>query len=326
MPSETFSDASRVMISNAKAKYGMLPAERERELIQLWRDNSDQRAINELVMSHMPLMVSLVHKLSGYGMPSDDMLGQAMQGMVRAIERFDPSRGFRLNTFARNWLYDSMMSYVMANRSILKPPQNAASRILFFHLPRSRKALQLYGSLSRDDAERIREYLVENVPRAQDLTVEQILENDSFRNMSFVSVDAPIHEGNDTSILSNIPDKNLTPIDDDLIARDEISSMTRLLHQAIANVLNPRQTQVFVGRMMATPVVTLADLGKDLGISKERVRQIEERTFELVQAEMKALVMDRAMDAKRMSEKHLIATMEKQKRLASKSAQRVREL
>ena len=297
-----FSTATGAMIQNAIKNYPHLSHETETELFRKWKNSGDEKAANRLVMSHMALMVSMVRKLSGYNLPPDDLLGQAIIGIMKALERFEPERGFRFNTFARSWIFESMMTWIMNNRSMLRGPSTASSKTLFFNLNRVRKKLNITGNMTREEAERVRDILVDELPGSAGMTVEAVLENERFLGTAVISADAPRGDDEESSgILDFLKDPS--ELQDSVYdEREEKQIGHSLLEQAISNCLTPRQERIIRGRRLSEPPLTLEELAGEYGISRERIRQIEVSAFLKVQSEVRSLIEDRRTDARSRQE------------------------
>ena len=294
-----FTDSTMSMIRTVRDRYPHLTVKRERELVDAWRLRGNLKAKEELVLSHMNLLVKMVRDLSGYRLSPDDLLGQAFQGIEKAVAGFDPDRGFRFNTFARAWIKESMMSYVMANMTIVRAPQTVAFKMMFFHLSRLRAEMDLKGPLTEEMAERVKQRLSETVPSAEGISAQSIMDADCHMRSVFMSADTRYssEKGEGSSLLDNLVSPDVA-VDEAIIDGDEDSYRRQVLTEAM-EVLNPRQKDIFVQRKIAEPMVVLDALAVQYGVSRERIRQIENRSMVLVEDKVKALLAERADEAAR---------------------------
>lgn len=286
-----FSASTQEMISQVRKRYPHISRDRENELFETWQAKESIKARDELVLGHMDLMVKMVHRVLGYGISADDLLGQAVQGMQRALKGYDPSRGFRFGTFARAWIKDSMMTYIQTNVKMIHGPQSSSNKMMFYHLRRLRAEMNIQGAVTEQDAVAIRERLMLTVPSASKLTVNSIMESDYYMSSSMTSASCPMGEDGSRTILDNLSNDDEL-VEDVLAERDEVDQKSNMLQQAM-KLLNPRQLDIFTQRKLAEPNKTLEELGNKYKVSRERIRQIEKHALKIVSTSMHKMVVKR---------------------------------
>ncbi len=246
----------------------MLDPETEHRLALAWRDQRDEAALHRLIIAYTRLAVSVATRYRRYGMPLDDLIQQGNLGLMRAAEKYDPENGARFSTYAAWWIRASMQEYVMRNWSVVRTATNAAQKKLFFHL---RKAL-----LNLDEDEVRRDGLSASVARELDVPEEQVeimLGRMSGQDLSLNVTQNGEEDGRDW----------MEALEDDSIQTetqvlDELEGQQRreMLYSALQE-LPEREQRIIAERHLNESPRTLAEIGVDLGISKERVRQLEER-------------------------------------------------
>ena len=264
---------TQAMLSRSIRDNPMLEADEEISLHRAWTEKGDSTARDRLVMTHLPMAMKMVSKLGGYGMNSDDMLGYGVDGLLCAVDRFDPSRGFRFNSCARTLIKEKMFSYVMRNESIIRGPQTSAARAMFFNLSRVKNELGFDGLLTPEEAAIVRDNLQESNPGITSLTVSAIMEFEQYRAVGMVSIN-PVTESGVTSLEDEIPD-NTKPVLE-TIAEDELTDLRlKFIRKSISVLKDDRERAVFISRHIREPFLTLGELSKMYGVSGERIRQVE---------------------------------------------------
>ena len=252
-------------------KFPILSASEEYEYATRWVKNKDADAAEKLVASHLRMVVSVAYDFKNYGVPFSELIASGNMGLMQALQKFDPERGFRFSTYAMFWIRAEIYETILQNWSIVKIGTSANQKRVFFNLARAKRALGIMdGNLSDDQARQIADYL--HVP-----------END-VRRMSTritardLSLNAPAHSDDDArDVLSNMPDDK-NNIQDDI---EQIEFRRRgydLLRKHLAE-LPERDREILRARRLSDPVATLESLSQKYGISRERVRQIEERAY-----------------------------------------------
>ncbi len=252
-------------------KFPILTAQEEYECATNWVKNQDKVAAERLVASHLRLVVSVAYDFKNYGIPVGDLIASGNMGLMQALQKFDPDKGFRFSTYAMFWIRAEIYETILNNWSIVKIGTSANQKRVFFNLARAKRALGIMdNNLSDDQTKQIAEYL--DVP-----------END-VRRMSTrvtardVSLNAPAHSDDETrDVLANMPDEK-TNIQDSIEQMEFRRRGYELLRRHLAE-LPERDREILRARRLSEPVATLESLSQKYGISRERVRQIEERAF-----------------------------------------------
>ncbi len=253
-------------------KIPILSAEEEYECATQWVKNHDQRAGEKLVASHLKMVVSVAYDFKNYGIPVGDLIASGNMGLMQALQKFDPEKGFRFSTYAMFWVRAEIYETILNNWSIVKIGTSANQKRVFFNLARAKRALGIMdNNLSDEQAQQIAEYL--DVPEND---VKRMATRVGARD---VSLNSPAHVGDEgsTDILSNLPDGR-TSIEESL-ERIEFRRRGYEMLRKHLDALPERDREILKARRLADPVATLESLSQKYGISRERVRQIEERAY-----------------------------------------------
>ena len=253
-------------------QFPILSAEQEYEYASQWVKNHDQVAAEKLLVSHLRLVVSVAYDFRHYGIPVQDLVASGNMGLMQALQKFDPEKGFRFSTYAMFWIRAEIYENILNNWSIVKIGTSANQKRVFFNLSRAKRALGIMdGNLSEDQAQQIADYLevpAEDVKRMSTRIVARDL-----------SLNAPARDSEQegADILSNLSDDRVSIVDN--IERQEFRKRGyALLRKHLAD-LPERDREILRARRLSEPAATLEVLSKKYGISRERVRQIEERAF-----------------------------------------------
>ncbi|GAB1480713.1 RNA polymerase sigma factor RpoH [Paracoccaceae bacterium] len=270
-------------------KFPLLEPEEEYMLAKAWADRQDPKAAHRLVTSHLRLAAKIAMGYRGYGLPQAEVISEANVGLMQAVKRFDPEKGFRLATYAMWWIRASIQEYILRSWSLVKLGTTSAQKKLFFNL---RKAKAKVGALEEGDLR------PENVARiAKDLSVTEQEVIDMNRRLagSDASLNATVgSDGEGATQWQDWLEDEDSDQAGDYEARDEFEIRHALLLQAMS-VLNEREKDVLVKRRLADEPVTLEDLSASYGVSRERIRQIEVRAFEKLQERMRELAKGKGM-------------------------------
>lgn len=252
-------------------KIPILSAEEEYECANQWVKNQDKAAAERLVASHLRLVVSVAYDFKNYGIPVGELIASGNMGLMQALQKFDPEKGFRFSTYAMFWIRAEIYETILNNWSIVKIGTSANQKRVFFNLARAKRALGIMdNNLSDDQTKQIADYL--SVPEND---VRRMSTRVSARD---VSLNAPAHADDDArDVLSNMPDDK-TDIQNTI---EELEFKRRgydLLRRHLAE-LPERDREILRARRLTDPASTLESLSQKYGISRERVRQIEERAF-----------------------------------------------
>ena len=252
-------------------KIPILSASEEYEYATKWVRDHDAAAAEKLVASHLRMVVSVAYDFRNYGVPFGDVIASGNMGLMQALQKFDPEKGFRFSTYAMFWIRAEIYETILQNWSIVKIGTSANQKRVFFNLARARRALGImYGNLSDDQTKQIADYL--NVPEND---VRRMSTRMSARD---VSLNSPAHSDDDArDILSNMPDEK-NSIQDNMEQMEFRRRGYELLRRHLGE-LPARDREILVARRLSDPALTLEALSQKYGISRERVRQIEERAY-----------------------------------------------
>ena len=252
-------------------KIPILSASEEYEYATKWTRDHDAAAAEKLVASHLRMVVSVAYDFRNYGVPFGDLIASGNMGLMQALQKFDPEKGFRFSTYAMFWIRAEIYETILQNWSIVKIGTSANQKRVFFNLARARRALGIMdGNLSDDQTKQIADYL--NVPEND---VRRMSTRMSARD---VSLNAPVHTDDDArDILSNMPDDK-DSIQDNM-ERIEFRRRGYELLRENLDKLPARDREILVARRLSDPALTLEALSQKYGVSRERVRQIEERAY-----------------------------------------------
>lgn len=256
-------------------KYPILTASEEYEYATAWSSQHDSDAAEKLITSHLRMVVAVAYEFKNYGLPVSDLIASGNLGLMQALQKFDPEKGFRFSTYAMFWVKAEMYDLILSNWSMVKIGTSANQKRVFFNLSRAKRALGIMnGNISPDEVKQIAEYLDVN-----EKDVSRMAQRMGARD---VSLNAPAHKDSDsTDLLSNLEDKTES-IEDRLEVFQARKSGMALLRKHLAD-LPERDKAILIARKMSDPVKTLEQLAGEYGISRERVRQIEERAFAKLQ-------------------------------------------
>jgi RNA polymerase sigma-32 factor len=259
-------DALASFVAEAQ-KFPLITAEQERDLTNRWRDEGDEAALTLLLGSHLRLVIKIAHGNRGYGLPLADLIAEGNVGLMQAVERFDPDRGFRFSTYAQWWVRAAMQEYIMRTWSMVRMGTTAAQKKLFFNLRRLKSSLNAYeeGDLSPEVAAKIAAEL--------DVSEKEVVEMDRRLTGGESSLNIPVGEGGDTSYQDFLederPDQEMTYAD-----AEEFHKRWALVETELAE-LTPRERHILTERKLSESPKTLGALGDVHGVSRERIRQIE---------------------------------------------------
>ena len=248
-----------------------LEREHEFELARRWRDEGDEAALHEIIEAYARFVVRIAWRFRGYGLPIGDLVQEGNIGLMEAAARFDADRNARFSTYASWWIMASMQDYVLRHNSIVRVATTPAKRRLFFNLRRLRAQLATGSdrTLTDDDREEIATRL--NVKAADVARMEAHLGG------ADVSLNATVGDDDAYELIDALADLGPTPEDVTESVHDGATRST-WLHEALAT-LSPRERRIIVGRFLEEDKRTLAEIGDDFGVSKERIRQIEARAL-----------------------------------------------
>ncbi|MCE2565857.1 RNA polymerase sigma factor RpoH [Komagataeibacter sp. FNDCF1] len=266
-------------------KFPMLSPEEELRLSRRWKDKGDTEAAHKLVTSHLRLVAKIAMGYRGYGLPVGELISEGNIGMMQAVRRFDPDRGFRLATYAMWWIRAAIQEYILHSWSLVKIGTTAAQKKLFFNLRRLKGQMQAIddGDLQPEQVNKIAQSL--GVPEQDVVNMNRRLAAPDH------SLNAPLRMDGEGEWQDWLVDDNDNQ-EETLAQSEEYSGRQALLANAL-KTLNERERHILTERRLKDEPATLEDLSHVYNISRERVRQIEVRAFEKLQAAMKAEVAAR---------------------------------
>ena len=263
-------------------KFPMLEPQEEYMLAKRWREHDDRDAAHRLVTSHLRLVAKIAMGYRGYGLPISEVVSEGNVGLMQAVKRFEPDKGFRLATYAMWWIKASIQEYILRSWSLVKMGTTANQKKLFFNL---RKAKSRISALDEGD---LHPDQVKLIAKRLGVTDQDVVDMNR-RLGGDASLNAPIRDDGETGewqdwLVDTAPNQEAV-----MAEHEEFDHRREALNGAIS-VLNPRERRIFEARRLAEEPMTLEDLAAEFGVSRERVRQIEVRAFEKVQSAVKGTI------------------------------------
>ena len=259
-------------------KFPMLSSEEEYMLAKSWRDRGNLKAAEKLVTSHLRLVAKIAMGYRGYGLPVSELVSEGNIGLMQAVKKFDPERGFRLATYAMWWIKASMQEYILRSWSLVKMGTTTAQKKLFFNLKKIKNQLSIVntGDLNPEHVSVISKKL--NVKKEEVISMNRRLQGKE------KSLNDPIKDEGGAEWQDWISDNNL---DQELkLSQDQELNMRKKLMNDSMGILDSREKEILTARKLTEDKVTLEDLSKKFKISRERIRQIEMKAFEKLQKAM----------------------------------------
>ena len=260
-------------------RFPMLERQEEYMLAKRWREHGDRGAAHKLVTSHLRLVTKIARDYRGYGLPISEAISEGNVGLMQAVERFEPEKGFRLATYAMWWIKATIQEYILRSWSLVKMGTTANQKKLFFNLRKAQSRISILddGDMRLDQVKIIARRI--GVTETAVIYMNRRLSGDA-------SLNAAIREDGDSGewqdwLVDESPDQETT-----LAASEEFDNRRKTLSDALS-VLNERERRIFEARRLADDPITLEELAEEFGVSRERVRQIEVRAFEKVQKAVK---------------------------------------
>ncbi|MBF9032473.1 RNA polymerase sigma factor RpoH [Rhodobacterales bacterium HKCCE3408] len=267
-------------------KFPMLEPEEEYMLAKRWVDHGDTEAAHKMVTSHLRLAAKIAMGYRGYGLPQAEVISEANVGLMQAVKRFDPEKGFRLATYAMWWIRAAIQEYILRSWSLVKLGTTSAQKKLFFNL---RKAKARIGALEEGD---LRPEHVEKIATDLGVTEDEVISMNRRLSGSDASLNATIGTDDDSSTQWQdwLEDEDANQAED-YAEKDEFAHRMALMEKAM-EVLNERERDILTQRRLQDQPVTLEELSGVYDVSRERIRQIEVRAFEKLQKRMKELARE----------------------------------
>ena len=260
-------------------RFPMLEPKEEYMLAKRWREHGDTEAAHKLVTSHLRLVAKIAMGYRGYGLPISEVVSEGNVGLMQAVKRFEPDKGFRLATYAMWWIKASIQEYILRSWSLVKMGTTANQKKLFFNL---RKAKSKISALQDGD---LRPDQVKLIAKRLGVTEQDVVDMNR-RLGGDASLNAPIREDGDSGEWQDWLADDSASQETVMAEHEELDNRRKALSSAL-DVLNDRERRIFEARRLADDPVTLEELAEEFGVSRERVRQIEVRAFEKVQKAVK---------------------------------------
>jgi RNA polymerase sigma-32 factor len=268
-------DSSLTQYLREIRRFSMLEQHEEYMLARRWREHGDSEAAHRLVTSHLRLVAKIATGYRGYGLPIAEVISEGNVGLMQAVKRFEPEKGFRLTTYAIWWIKAAIQEYILRSWSLVKIGTTANQKKLFFNLRKAKNQISAFeeGDLRPDQVNLIAERL--GVSEQDVIDMNRRLGGDT-------SLNTPIRDDGDSGewqdwLLDDTPSQERV-----LVESEDFDNRRKALGEALS-ALNSRERRIFVGRRLADQPTTLDELAEEFGVSRERVRQIEVRAFEKVQ-------------------------------------------
>ena len=270
-------------------KFPLLEPEEEYMLAKRWVEDQDAESAHRLVTSHLRLAAKIAMGYRGYGLPQAEVISEANVGLMQAVKRFDPEKGFRLATYAMWWIRASIQEYILRSWSLVKLGTTSAQKKLFFNL---RKAKSRIGALEDGD---LRPEHVERIATDLGVTHDEVISMNRRLSGGDASLNATVGSDDESSMQWQdwLEDESADQAGD-YAERNELEARRELLTEAM-DVLNERERDILTQRRLAEQPVTLEELSGVYDVSRERIRQIEVRAFEKLQKRMRDLAQDQGM-------------------------------
>ena len=271
-------------------KFPMLEPEEEYMLGKAWKDHADSKAAHKLVTSHLRLAAKIAMGYRGYGLPTAEVISEANVGLMQAVKRFEPEKGFRLSTYAMWWIRASIQEFILRSWSLVKMGTTSGQKKLFFNL---RKAKNRIGAMEEGD---LRPENVAKIASDLNVTEEEVISMNRRMSGGDASLNARVG-GPDTDGAAEwqdwLEDEHADQANNYAEA-DELQSRRQLMAE-VMSVLNDREKDILTQRKLKEPAITLEELSSQYDVSRERIRQIEVRAFEKLQAKMRELATEKGM-------------------------------
>ena len=244
-------------------------------LAKRWKEHGDREAAHKLVTSHLRLVAKIAMGYRGYGLPISEVISEGNVGLIQAVKRFEPDKGFRLATYAMWWIKASIQEYILRSWSLVKMGTTANQKKLFFNLHKAKRKISAFdeGDMRPDQ--------VKIIARRIGVTEQDVIYMNR-RLGGDASLNAPIREDGDSGEWQDWLVDESANQETNLVESEEFVNWRKALGSALS-MLNERERRIFEGRRLAEEQITLAELAEEFGVSRERVRQIEVCAFEKVQ-------------------------------------------
>ncbi|MBU1378893.1 MAG: RNA polymerase sigma factor RpoH [Alphaproteobacteria bacterium] len=271
-------------------KFPMLPKDTEFMLAKRWQEHGDSEAAHQMVTSHLRLVAKIAMGYRGYGLPIGEVISEGNVGLMQAVKKFDPDKGFRLATYAMWWIRASIQEYILRSWSLVKMGTTAAQKKLFFNL---RKAKSEIAALQEGD---LRPDQVSVIATKLGVLDEEVISMNRRLSGGDASLNSPMRADSESEWQDWLVDDK-TPSQESVVAESQEMNLRMSLLEAAMTELSDRERHILTERRLKDDPTTLEELATEYGVSRERVRQIEVRAFEKLQKSMRAAAVDRNLIA-----------------------------
>jgi RNA polymerase sigma-32 factor len=271
-------------------KFPMLSKDEEFMLAKRWREHEDTEAAHKLVTSHLRLVAKIAMGYRGYGLPIGEVISEGNVGLMQAVKKFEPDKGFRLATYAMWWIRASIQEYILRSWSLVKMGTTAAQKKLFFNL---RKAKSEISAIEDGD---LRPEQVRHIAHRLGVLDEEVVSMNRRLSGPDSSLNAPLRSEGETEWQDWLADEDAVSQETQVAENEERTIRMSLLEEAMTE-LSDRERHILTERRLKDNPTTLEELASEYGVSRERVRQIEVRAFEKLQKAMRAAATERHLDA-----------------------------
>jgi RNA polymerase sigma-32 factor len=271
-------------------KFPMLSKDEEFMLAKAWKEHEDPESAHKLVTSHLRLVAKIAMGYRGYGLPIGEVISEGNVGLMQAVKKFDPDKGFRLATYAMWWIRASIQEYILRSWSLVKMGTTAAQKKLFFNL---RKAKSEISAIEEGD---LRPEQVSHIATKLGVLDEEVISMNRRLSGPDASLNAPLRSDGETEWQDWLADDTQVSQETQLAESEEKSIRMGLLQEAMTE-LSDRERHILTERRLKDEPTTLEELASQYGVSRERVRQIEVRAFEKLQKAMRSAAEDRNLVA-----------------------------
>ena len=262
-------------------KFPILTAEEEREYAIRFTENQDKEAAKMLIQSHLRLVAKMAMKFKNYGLPVVELVSEGNIGLIQALKKFDPQKGFRFSTYAMWWIKAYIQEYILRSWSLVKIGTTAAQKKLFFNLHKIKKKLQSAGTPDSSLSQKH----IEIIARDLNVSKKEVTDMDSRLSQGDTSLNNLVGEGDDAKEMVDLMTDNQES-QEDLAIKNQKKSHQEALFKMAFSTLNDREKDILIKRQMSEISLTLEDLSKIYNISRERIRQIEESSINKIRKEI----------------------------------------
>jgi len=263
---------------NQIKKFPMLHAKEEYMLAKKWKNNGDLKSAQKLITSHLRLVAKIAMGYRGYGLPISEMVSEGNIGLMQAVKKFEPEKGFKLATYAMWWIKASIQDYILRSWSLVKMGTTTAQKKLFFNLKK------IKNQISANESNDLKMEHVEEISKRLNVKKEEVISMNRRLSGKEKSLNDPVKGEDGTQWLDWLVDSKINQ--EQQFSKDQELNQRKSLMDKAIHILNPREKGILTARRLSENVATLEDLSKRYKVSRERVRQIESKAFEKLQKEV----------------------------------------